>query len=155
MCIALHHEHFEVAKWLILNGALASNDDGAVDNLILRNDLNQAVDEYWMDDKRRTVLTWAQNTVAAHINVELFLTGTIMSASSFRRHPKNQYATRSNKRVNVSPSPLVIFKGKSGILELVAEYAGYPTAHELRICRELIDRLPVHRDTIFQIEMDS
>ena len=86
LCIALHHEHFEVAKWLILNGGLASNDDGAVDNLIMRNDLNQAVDEYWMDDKRRTVLTWAQNSVAAHINVKLFLTGTIVLYTYHHHH---------------------------------------------------------------------
>jgi len=37
---------------------------------------------------------------------------------------------------------LVIFDGKSGILELVAEYVENPKSQELRIFRRLMDVLP-------------
>ena len=64
-----------------------------------------------------------------------------MSAdSSFRRHPNNLYATRS-KRTKVAPSPLVIFKGKARILELIAQYVA-GTQRQRRTLRQLRDRLP-------------
>ena len=109
----------------------------------MRNDLRPVSGASWDYDKRRTVLSWAQNSVAAYENVKLFLTGTIVSASSVRRHSNNPYATRSRKRMKVvSPSsPLVIFKGKSGILELIAHYiAGTP--QQLRTLRQLVNLLP-------------
>ena len=139
---ALYKGHFHVAKWLILNKALSSPradvDGGGIDDAIMRRDLRQG--RFWRDDNRLPLLSWVQTSVAAYASVHVFLTGTIVSASSYCRHPKNQYATRSTERLN--GSPLVVLKGKSGILELVAKYAGYPTAHELRIYRQLMDRLP-------------
>ena len=56
----------------------------------------------------------------------------------------------------VSPSsPLVIFKGKSGILELIAHYiAGTP--QQLRTLRQLVDRLPaLIADVPFVIEEED
>ena len=101
----------------------------------MRRDLRQYGE--WRDDRRLPILAWAQETVTTHANFQLLLTGTIVSASSVRRHPKNRYRTRS-KRTKVSHSPLEQLNGKSGVLKVVAEYAGYPTPQELRTLRQLI-----------------
>ena len=142
--VALHkvNEYFDVVWWLLLNGALAPDDGGGIDDLVMRRDLRQDLREglVWSYDKRLTVLAWVRDTVAAHDNVKVFLTGTIVPASSFRRHPENPYATRS-KRTKVAPSPLVLLKGKSGILEVIAHYvAGTP--QQRHTLRQLMDRLP-------------
>lgn len=112
----------------------------------MRNDLRPQQNNFcynWQNDNRLTVLAWAHDAVAKYENVKLFLTGTIMPASSsVCRHPKNPYATRSHKRMKVvSPSPLVILKGKSGILALIAHYV-VGTPQQLRTQRQLINRLP-------------
>ena len=91
--IAFYSGHFHFVWWLLLNGALAPDDDGAIDDTIMRN--NFSVTSHWTWDKRLTVLAWVRDAVATHDNVKVVLTGTIVSASSFRRHPKNPYATRS------------------------------------------------------------
>ena len=144
---ALKYNRVAVWKWLIRKGALAPLDDldgGGIDDMIMRRDLRQEIGGHWQEDKRLTVLAWAQTSVAAYENVKVFLTGTIVPASSsVCRHPKNPYATRSHKRRKVvSPSSLLaIFKGKSGILELIAHFiAGTP--QQLRTLRLLVDRLP-------------
>ena len=144
--IALYRDNFEIVKWLIRKRALAllgDVDGGGLDDAIMRRDLRQEIGGHWQEDKRLTVLAWACDAVAKQENVKVFLTGTIVPAASFRRHPKNPYATRSHKRRKVvSPSPLLLFKGKSGILELIAHYiAGTP--QQLHTLRQLVDRLPV------------
>ena len=147
LLVAFYNEHFEVVQWLIRNGALSVSSDnaGVIDDATMRRDLYpQRVFENWSYDRRLTVLSWAQDAVTNHDNVELFFKGTIIPAASFRRHPKNEYATRS-KRIKLSSSsssPLVMFKGKSGILELISKYAGNPKPQELRIFRQLLVRLP-------------
>ena len=146
--IALHNMHEDIVKWMLPNGAFSSQDeeDGVIDDAILRNNLRPVRSFPWFDDKRLIVLSWAQDAVAIHATFQLFLKGSILPASSFRRHPSNYYATRS-KRIKVSSStkttsPLVIFNGKSGILELISEYTGIPKPKELRIFRQLMDLLP-------------
>ena len=161
--IAFHGGHVDVWKWLIRNGALSSSrndvDDGGIGaTMVMRRNIRPIQDndgDNWRNDKRLTVLAWAQTSVATYDTVKLFLRGTIVSAASFHRHPKNPYATRSNKRSKVSPSPLVLFKGKSGILELIAHYiAGTP--QQLRTLRQLVDRLPVFiADVPFVIEEEE
>ena len=152
LCIAFHGGHVDVWKWLIRNGALSSSrndvDDGGIDaTMVMRRNIRPIQDndgDNWRNDKRLTVLAWAQTSVAAYENVKVFLTGTIVPASSsVCRHPKNPSATRSHKRRKVvSPSSsLVIFNGTSGILELIADYVA-GTKHQLRTLRQLIDRLP-------------
>ena len=72
----------------------------------------------------------------------LLLTGTIVPTSLYRRHPNNPYATRSNKRMKKSSSsPLVMLKGKAGILELIAHYVS-GTPKQLRPLRQLSVLLP-------------
>lgn len=145
--VALLYEEFDVVHLLILIGALAPRDDVDdcdIDDAIMRRDLSQEVrgqdSKKWNYDHRLTVLARAQDTVTNHDNVQVFLEGTILSLASFRRHPKNPYATRSSKNRKVS-SPPVVLKGNSGILALIAQYvAGTP--QQVRMLRQLIDRLP-------------
>ena len=125
--IALCNGHMEVVKWLIRKRALARL--GAVDGDDINNtrnimrDLRQEIGDNWQEDKRRTVLTWAQTSVANYETVvKVLLTGMIV---------------RSNQTL----SPLVVFKGTSGILELITHYVS-GTKHQLRTLRQLIDRLP-------------
>ena len=127
LCIAFLKDHGVVVQWLILNRTLSpGNDDGVIDDATMRRDLDPSDNAPKLDDdKRLAVLAWARDSITNHDNVKLFLKGTIIfSSSTFRRHPKNDYPTRSSKRMKVSPSssPLVLFKGKSSILGLVAEY---------------------------------
>ena len=39
--VALSRRHFHVARWLILNGALASRDDNVMDDIVMRRDLRR------------------------------------------------------------------------------------------------------------------
>ena len=159
--IALHNGHFHVIYWLILVGALAPRNDvdgGGIDNMLMRRELRDETGRNWRADKRLPILSWAQDAVATHANVvQLLLTGTIarnnqMPTSLFRRHPNNPYTTRSK---GISPSPLVMFKGKSGILELIAHYVA-GTKQQLRTLRQLTDRLPAFiADVPFVIDEDE
>mmetsp|Transcript_32990 Transcript_32990/g.38005 ORF Transcript_32990/g.38005 Transcript_32990/m.38005 type:complete len:341 (+) Transcript_32990:56-1078(+) len=142
--IALKNGHEKLVKWLIRNGAL-SRDGAIIDDMTMRNDLCEDYYEKWNCDKRLNLLSWAQDAVTIHDHFGLFLKGTIISSSSFRRHPNNDYETRSKRKEMVSAttsSPLVMFKGKSGILELIAEYVGIPKAQEVRTFRQLSILLP-------------
>ena len=85
-----------------------------------------------------------------HENVELFLTGTIVSASSVRYHPKNQYTTRSNKK----SSPLVVFTGKSSVLELIAHYV-IGTQQQLRTFCQLMGSLPTLTEDVLVVKEDK
>ena len=79
-----------------------------------------------------------RRNVTTHENVIFILKGTIVSSS---------YKTTTSKRIKLSP-PLGIFNGKSGILELIAEYCGNPKVRDLRIFRQLIHLLPAFIEDI-------
>ena len=154
--IALHRGHVEVAKLLILLGALSPKNGGIMEDRIMRRDLCHEGSE-WSEDKRRSLLSWAHQSVAA---VPVLLTGTIVSAASASRRPppppKPYDATRRHhkrqKRSHAS-SPLVVLNGKSGILELIAHYvAGTP--HQVRTLQQLITRLPVFMADVPFVEDD-
>ena len=148
--IALREDHFDVVHWLLLNGALWSPhdgdwfrwwqgqidggivqerergwiedgvDNGVINDAAMRNDLSPTYStsrRQYGPDKRETVLAWVRDAVATYDNVvTLLLTGTIASAST---------------------SPLVVFKGTSEILELIAQYvAGTP--QQVRMLRQLM-----------------
>ena len=76
---ALQRGHVDVAKWLIRNDALSSprddNAGGDIDDEIMRRDLDPR-DWDWVDDHRSALLSWAQDAVTAHDNIQLFLTST-------------------------------------------------------------------------------
>ena len=142
--VAVDNGHFDVVYWLILIGALVSGDDadgGGIDDAIMRRDLRQEFRQEgghaWREDKREAILLWAQYAVARHENVvQLLLTGTIV---------------RSN---NQEPSPLVTFKGTSGILELIARFVA-GTQQQLRSRRQLLDLLSTFIDDTPFVEEDD
>ena len=62
--MALYNDYMEVGKRLILNGALFSRYNGVViDARIMRNDLRPVSGIVWNDDKRLSLLSWAQDAV--------------------------------------------------------------------------------------------
>ena len=138
--VALFNDHFDVIQWLILNGALSSPDDdvngGGIDDAILRRDLRQEDDDNWDHDRRLNVLSWARNAVIIYNDIQLLLKGALVVPSSS----------------SLSSSPLAKFNGASEIFEIVAEYAGCPSAHELRIFRQLIDLLSTFIDDVPFVE---
>ena len=135
---------FAIIPWMIRHGAFARADDsGGIDDTTMRNDLYPKR-RCWMFDKRLNILVWARMFVAAHDTFRLFLKGTILSSRSIRRH-NNYYGTRS-KYVKVSQSPVAFLRGTSGILELIAAYAGTPKANDVRTVRQLIDLLSTFID---------
>ena len=168
--IALLRGQFDVIYWLIQNGALTPSredvEDGGIDDMVLRRDFRQ--DDDCREDKRLPILAWAQNAVTNHDNFQLFLKGTILAASTFCRHPNNDYATRSNKRLKLavttatatattpSSSPLVLFQGQAGILELISHYVGRLPPRDLRTFRQLLVLLPAFiEDVPFEVEEEN
>lgn len=141
----LDEDRSAIIPWMIRHGTFARADDsGGIDDTTMRNDMYPKRC-CWMFDKRLNILVWARMFVAAHDTFRLFLKGTILSSSSIRRHPNNDYGTRS-KYAKVSPSPVALLKGTSGILELIAAYAGTPKANDVRTVRQLIDLLSTFID---------
>jgi len=132
-----------MAKWLIWKQALSTHDSvegGGIDDAIMRRDFRQS--RTWDEDRRLAILVWTRDVITTHATVTfLLLTGTIVPTSLYRRHPNNPYATRSNKRMKKSSSPLVMLKGKSGILELITHYVS-GTPQQLRTLRQLLTQLP-------------
>ena len=153
---ALRFGRFDIVHWMIRKQALSTHDSvdgGGIDDKVMRRELHQS--RFWRDDRRLTILSWTRDAITTHDTVELLLlTGTIVPTSLYRRHPNNPYATRSNKRRRKSSSPLVMLKGKSGILELIARYVS-GTKQQLRTLRRFNVLLPVFiEDTPF-VEEDE
>ena len=100
--------------------------DGVLDDSSFRNDLHPVCSMVGDADRRLTVLSWgAQDAVAVDEHIQLVLQGTLVSSS---------YNTSTSKRMKVaSSSSLVMLNGKSGILELIANYAGTPKAQEFGV----------------------
>ena len=90
------------------------------------------------DDKRQTVLSWARNAVTTHDHVLLCLLATMEVSSS-----------------SSSSSPLAKLNGKSGLLELVAAYTGYPKVNDLRIVRQLLAILPTFIEDVPFVEEED
>ena len=111
--VAFDKGYLHVVRWLILNGALSSPLRRRRNrNSIHTYTLRRAMRSAEGYDKRLPILTWAQNAIATHEQFQL---------SSF--------------------IPLVELRGKSDVLERIAEYSGYRNRHELRIFRQLLQHL--------------
>ena len=123
------------SQWLILNGALCQKDSDTIDDTRMRRDLNP--NDKGGPDKRPQLLLWAQETAQLHSTFLIFLGGTISAASA------------------QESSPLQIFNGKSGIMELIGDYAGVERrASKLRMLRQLADLLSAFlEDTIWDINL--
>ena len=115
--IALHRGHFDVAKLLILIGALSPEGNDGIHDATMKRDLRPEHGGYDSSDfdMRPRILSWAQNAVIAH---EKFT-------------------------VTASFEGTIVLAGQADLVEVVAEYVGYPTAHELRLLHQLIARLAV------------
>jgi len=137
---AFYNKHFIVVQWLILNGALTSRFDdingGGIADMVLRRDLRQSRRRrIWDYDKREKVQAWAQDIVTNHDTVvTVLLTGMIV-------------------RSNQTSSSLVVFKGTSGILEVIAQYMAEKPPHQVRMLRQLMILLRAFiDDTPFETE---
>ena len=120
------------SQWLILNGALCQKDSDTLEDTRMRRDLNP--NDKGGPDKRPQLLLWAQETAQLRSTFLIFLGGTISAASAAQES-----------------SPLQIFNGKSGIMELIGDYAGVieRRASKLRMLRQLADHLSAFlEDTI-------
>ena len=140
--VAFELGYMDVVQWVIMKEALAPRNDvaaGGIDVALMRNDLRQKRSAYWRGDadNRLIVLDRAHDAVTTHDNLKSFLKGTITTSASIRRRPNNEYATRSRL------SPLVLLKGKSDILKVIANYAGMLKAKDVRTLRQLLVLLPV------------
>ena len=168
LLVALREDHFDAVYWLLLNGALWSPhdgdwfrwwqgridggivqerergwiedgvDNGSISDATLRNDLSPTYSNFlrkYGPDKRETVLAWAQDIVTNHDTVvTLLLTGMIV-------------------RSNQTSSSLVVFKGTSGILEVIALYMAEITPQQVRMLRQLMVLLRAFiDDTQFETE---
>ena len=78
--------------------------------------------------------TKAIKIMSSTVSISTPLTIIIMSSSYIR-------AWTNNGKYRRHPT-LVIFNGKSGILQLISEYVGNPTAQDLLTFRQLIHLLP-------------
>ena len=123
--MAFYRRNYDAILWMIPNGAFSPRQDDVIDDMMMRNELSQINDVIpnWEKDERLTVLARAHDVVNTHGNFKLFLKGTIIS-------------TRSTTATTTSP--LVMFKGTSGILEVIANYVGIPSAHDVRMFRQLV-----------------
>ena len=78
MRAAINYHYEEVVKWLVLYGAL-SRRGVSIDDATMRNDLGRIPARYaydftgWGYDKRLNLLSWAQDAVIIHDNLQLFL----------------------------------------------------------------------------------
>ena len=109
---ALGHGHFHVVQWLIRNEALSTVSGGDIDDAILRNDLNPHID---VRHKR-----WNHDH---RLNVFLWARDVVTTHD------------------NVVKLPLPLAKGKSDILELIAQYVAGGTPEQVSTLRHLRTRL--------------
>ena len=107
---------------------------------LLLNHLNA---DYNNEDVIERVVLFAQDAVSNYEKTLIFLKGTILPKALYQRHPNNSYATRSNKRLKLTPSsPLIVFKGNSGVLETIARYVCPPgSPQQMRTLHQLIHHL--------------
>ena len=123
------------------NPLLAEAAKGGFHHLLslLLNHLNAG---YNNEDVIERVVLFAQDAVSNYENMHIFLKGTILPKDLYQRHPNNSYATRSNKRLKLTPSPLIIFKGNSGVLATIARFVSPPgSPQQLSTLQQLIHHL--------------
>ena len=135
---ALEYGHFEVAKWLLLKGALAPRDDvdgGGIDDEIMIRDLSPRYStdarRNWGYDKREALLAWARNTVTDHENFQFLFMERVL------------FEDDTGKVLSSSSTP--------GIVDLMAHYVAGTPEH-LHTLRQLLDRLEVYIDDVPFVE---
>jgi len=124
----------EVGRWLIVRGALCKDGTaGKLDIEMMREDLNRPDIVYsWPEQgpihytraskERRLLLEWANDLHRARNSFLLLMSGAL---------PDCRYS-----------SPVKALSGKSGVLELIGDFAGIIRGREARIVRQLTELLP-------------
>ena len=132
----MHHNTFcrleerDLSKWLILRGALCKDNGlGDLDVEVMKKDLGQVYDKSIAKQERKLLLEWASDLYRARTLFLLFLSGAF-------------YCPKHANRTRQSSSPLQLICGKSGVLELIGDYAGFVRGREARIVRQLTEMLP-------------
>ena len=163
------------SRWFILKGALSLDDKpGVVDPGLLRRDIRpERGDDDVIYDERPQLLGWAKQSVETHSSFMTFLLGTLPAAvptfsraalrslmaerlrsqdaaeTFIRNAPEEQcrLAWEKISQARVS-SPIVWLGGTTGILELIADYAGVVRGRDLRILRSLIGPLTKYLEEV-------
>ena len=132
---ALHNDHVAIWKWLIRKGALASRTiEGVMDDATLRKNLRPLDNCSWEEDKRRAILSWAQDAVTAHEHFQLFVTGTPLFSRDDTRTSSSSLSSSLLVRIFHRHQP-------PDILEVITHYVE-DTEQDLRTFHQLLDRLP-------------
>ena len=147
-----NHHNFHQFKNSDFNPLLAEAAKGGFLHVLslLLNHLNAG---YTNEDVIKRVVLFAQDAVSNYEKTLIFLKGTILPKDLYQRHPNNSYATRSNKRLKLTPSPLIVFKGNSGVLETIARYVCPPgSPQQMRTLQQLIHHLFLFVDNVEEEE---
>ena len=120
MRAASDENHIPVQQWLVLKGALTSdNANGHTDDAIIRRDIPDA-------DQRIALLEWAMVLVAAHKEFQrTILVGALSPQKSTNLWKLSSLDDATNQH----------FK------QLVADFAGVPYEREVRNAREAAEEL--------------
>ena len=153
-------------------GALCKDDDtGDLDVGLMRQSFNRFEGSQRERRRRPELLKWAREHHQSRSSFSVFLMGTLSKPQYSATNLRNKLLARnrSEKVVdrllkNTPPDeyrllwddlfahrvcPLVVFSGKSGILELIGDYVGIMRDREARIIRQLTELLP---DVIEELE---
>jgi hypothetical protein len=141
-----------VAIWLISSGALL-DDNGAFDLNVAKRDLPscgyETAQVRTADRVHRKIFEWANQIITVQENFTLFLTGTLQpetTMASPRPTVEQLFLSRGYFPANavsflledtpdeklavflgMTESPLVMFQGHSGVLEIIANFVGFET----------------------------
>ena len=163
-------------RWFILKGVLSLDDKpGVVCPRLMRRDIGTRVSDGLLRDVRPQLLKWAQQSVQTHSSFMTFLLGTFPSAvPTFSRAalrtllverllskdaaemvmkntPDNEYERLWSSlwsKIIKRTTPVCYLGEKTGILELIADYAGVIRGRDLRILRSLVDPLSEYLEEV-------
>jgi len=126
--------------WFVMNGALCKDDgsrSGDLDISKMKAGLTRSwsnfSSRYVFSEARRHLLKSAKEMWQPRLSFQTFMMGTLSR--------KHAYNTRRNS------TPLAVFSGKSGILELICDFVGIVRGRDACIVRNLVELLPgVHEE---------
>ena len=125
------HPNPNLCMWLILNGALCTDDDsGNLGVEIMRQDLDpKHPNRHGHVKEREALLEWANDLHRARTSFRLFLSGAL---------PPPEDTSSTHRSVSfVQP-----LDGEPGIRRLIGDYDGFVRGRQARIVRKLTELLP-------------
>ena len=163
-------------RWFILKGVLSLDDKpGVVDPERMRRDIRPEYNDYdIIYDVRPQLLEWAKETVQTHSGFMTFLLGTLpvapvptFSRAALRSVLAERLQSQNTAEIFIrnapeeqcrlawekifparSCSPIGRLGGTTGILELIADYAGVVRGRDLRILRSLVGPLSKYLEEV-------